>query len=85
MKDLKYYKENAEEDYITTPISVLRYITELEGKLGISEPEEPLSQADWFQLNFQELHGEYGEDISEPENEENILNDYESYCKNFKK
>lgn len=29
-KDLKYYKANAEEDYITTPISVLRYITELE-------------------------------------------------------
>jgi hypothetical protein len=30
MKDLNYWKNNAEEDYITTPISVLRYITELE-------------------------------------------------------
>lgn len=30
MKDLNYYKNNAEENYITTPISVLRYITELE-------------------------------------------------------
>ena len=30
MKDSKYYKDNAEEDYIKTPISVLRYITELE-------------------------------------------------------
>ena len=29
-KDLKYYKENAEEDYLTTPISVLRYIGELQ-------------------------------------------------------
>ena len=29
-KDLKYYKENAEEDYLTTPISVLRYIGEVE-------------------------------------------------------
>ena len=29
-KDLNYYKENAEEDYIKTPISVLRYISELE-------------------------------------------------------
>lgn len=29
-KDLKYYKENAEEDYIGTPISVLKYITKLE-------------------------------------------------------
>lgn len=30
MKDLNYWKNNAEEDYMTTPISVLRYITELE-------------------------------------------------------
>lgn len=30
MKDLKYYRENAEEDYLTTPISVLRYIGEIE-------------------------------------------------------
>ena len=30
MKDLKYYKDNATKNYITTPISVLRYITELE-------------------------------------------------------
>ena len=29
-KDLDYWKSNAEEDYITTPISVLKYITELE-------------------------------------------------------
>ena len=32
MKDLNYYKNNCEEDYIKTPISVLRYITELEKK-----------------------------------------------------
>jgi len=30
MKDLKYYKDNCEENYLTTPISVLRYIGELE-------------------------------------------------------
>lgn len=30
MKDLNYWKNNAEEDYMTTPISVLKYITELE-------------------------------------------------------
>lgn len=29
-KDLKYYRENAEEDYLTTPISVLRYIGEVQ-------------------------------------------------------
>jgi hypothetical protein len=29
-KDLSYYKANAEEDYLKVPISVLRYISELE-------------------------------------------------------
>ena len=30
VRDLEYWKDNAEEDYIATPISVLRYISELE-------------------------------------------------------
>jgi len=30
MKNLNYWQENAEEDYNKTPISVLRYISELE-------------------------------------------------------
>jgi len=29
-KDLNYWKENCKDDYLHTPISVLRYITELE-------------------------------------------------------
>lgn len=29
-KDLNYWKNNAEEDYLQVPISGLRYITELE-------------------------------------------------------
>ena len=33
IKDLNYWKENCAENYMTTPISVLRYITELEDKL----------------------------------------------------
>ena len=36
-KDLEYYRKNAEEDYLTTPISVLRYITEMEQDLLIHE------------------------------------------------
>ena len=32
-KDLNYWKENAEEDYVQVPISVLRYITELENEI----------------------------------------------------
>ena len=31
-KDLNYWKKNCEDDYLHTPISVLRYITELENK-----------------------------------------------------
>lgn len=31
---LNHYRTNAEEDYVTTPISVLRYITELESALS---------------------------------------------------
>lgn len=37
-KDLKYWKNNCEEDYLHTPISVLRYIRELE-KRNESAPE----------------------------------------------
>jgi hypothetical protein len=37
VKDLGYWKNNAEEDYLHTPISVLRYIGELEK--GYSEEE----------------------------------------------
>jgi len=40
-KGINYFKNNCEENYITTPISVLRYITELENEreemLGILE------------------------------------------------
>ncbi len=40
VKDLNYWKNNAEEDYITTPISVLRYISELEKLTPIKLPSE---------------------------------------------
>jgi len=33
-------KQNAEENYITTPISVLSYITDLEAKLAEAREEE---------------------------------------------
>lgn len=38
VKDLTYWRKNAEEDYIKVPISVLRYITELEER-SYSEEE----------------------------------------------
>jgi hypothetical protein len=34
-KTIQYYKQNAEEDYLTTPISVLRYISELENMVNV--------------------------------------------------
>ena len=37
VKDLAYWKKNAEEDYLKVPISVLRYITELEKKMYSEE------------------------------------------------
>lgn len=37
IKDLEYWKDNPEEDYITTPISVLRYISELEKEVEQSK------------------------------------------------
>ena len=36
---LKYWKNNAEEDYLTTPISVLKYISELEKLAPIIDKE----------------------------------------------
>lgn len=66
-KDLNYWKKNAEEDYMKVPISVLRYIMELE-KVVLSQLKEsekvlkiiPLSI--WIRLKLQgceEMH-EYG-------------------------
>ena len=40
MKTVEYYKDNAEEDYLQTPISVLRYITELEQYANQSKQEK---------------------------------------------
>lgn len=40
VKDLEYWKNNAEEDYMTTPISVLRYISELEKEITSKSIEE---------------------------------------------
>lgn len=34
-KDLEYYRKNAGEDYLTTPISVLRYIGLVEKRVKV--------------------------------------------------
>jgi len=38
-KDINYWKNNCEEDYMTTPISVLRYISELEKLIALLQQE----------------------------------------------
>lgn len=47
VRDLEYWKKNAEEDYITTPISVLRYISELEKEVERSYSGKDLKRAHW--------------------------------------
>ena len=42
VKDLNYWKNNAEEDYLLVPISVLRYISELEKQQERSYSEEDM-------------------------------------------
>lgn len=46
-KDLDYWRANAEEDYLKVPISVLRYITELEKEVMNKYSEEEVK----FQAN----------------------------------
>lgn len=38
IKDLDYWKQNCEKNYIKTPIGVLKYITELEQALQLLQP-----------------------------------------------
>ena len=47
VKDLAYWKKNAEEDYLKIPISVLRYITELEERMYSKKDMEDSFVACW--------------------------------------
>ena len=54
-KDLNYWKKNCEEDYLHTPISVLRYITKLEGKVNnvvLDDVSEMFDFAGYLYGNF---------------------------------
>lgn len=55
-KDLSYWRINAEENYITTPISVLRYINELETHIETIKAQLPSNEdmvAKWMRNKFQ--------------------------------
>jgi len=58
-KDLNYFKQNAEEDYLKTPISVLRYITELERRLA-----DPNARENWVPEISSALYNGYRNKIT---------------------
>jgi hypothetical protein len=57
-KDLDYWKSNAEEDYITTPISVLRYINELEQQVNSVDLANVVGQGELLHKLLQHLSDE---------------------------
>jgi hypothetical protein len=77
VKDLAYYRANAEEDYMKVPISVLRYISELEEKSYSEEEVKELA------FNF---YYDMSRKMSVPENliSENFTN-LEEWFEQFKK
>ena len=55
-EDLTYWKNNAEENYMTTPISVLKYITELETHIETIKAQLPSNEevvAKWMRNKIQ--------------------------------
>ena len=57
-KDINYWKNNCEEDYITTPISVLRYISELEKLVPQQEiSDEEIEKAAWEYVYKHKING----------------------------
>jgi hypothetical protein len=54
IKDLEYWKANAEEDYMKVPISVLRYISELEKQKSSEEDTKDYLQG-FIDLHNNEL------------------------------
>ncbi len=59
-KDLEYWKNNAEEDYLHVPISVLRYITVLEQ--AQPQDKETFLKADLTINGIYQILGQFGEE-----------------------
>ena len=56
VKDLAYWKNNAEENYLTTPLSVLKYINELEKEIETIKAQLPSNEemvAKWMRDKIQ--------------------------------
>ena len=57
IKDLEYYRLNCEENYLNTPMSVLRYISELKKEVDRVKQINILSFDDWC-LKYVKAQGE---------------------------
>ena len=66
-KDLSYYKTNAEEDYLSVPISVLRYISQLEQQAERMYSEEEVKKI--MALTWIICLDSNGEDFTDNRNE----------------
>jgi hypothetical protein len=67
VKGLAYYKANAEEDYLQVPISVLRYISQLEQEQDKNNYSEEEVKTKYFiqleRTNYNSIFGKYTEII----------------------
>lgn len=69
--ELEDWRKNAEEDYMRTPISVLRYISELEHGISYQKRRETYFE---FASEYTEMYGDGAEIF--PEEVEEILKKY---------
>ena len=76
-KDLEYWKNNAEEDYLHVPISVLRYITVLEQ--AQPQDKETFLKADLTINGIYQILGQFGEE------HEPIKKKFREYCETLTK
>ena len=79
-KDLAYYKNNAEEDYLQVPISVLRYISELEKEVENKYTEENMIESSRYGYNFHKTTS-----FPEQEFEKSCINNTKQWLTKFKK
>jgi hypothetical protein len=84
-RDLSYYKSNAEEDYLRVPISVLRYISELEQEVERSYSEGDLREAYFSAIKStgEGWNGEYANG-NNPNIEEKFTEGFEEWFEQFK-
>jgi hypothetical protein len=80
-KDINYWKNNCEEDYITTPISVLRYISELEKLIAL--PQQEISDEEIEKWAKEYVCKEYGKLIFDYENYD-IYGDFVNGAKKYR-